>query len=106
MKTKIFLTFLVRRSFSVGVFFLLFTFYLFSQAPQGFNYQAVARDGDNNVLKNTGLDVKIGLHQGSETGTLVWEEIHSVTTNEVRREHKGYRDRQDRQVRRARQEPD
>jgi hypothetical protein len=74
MKTKIFtsitllsrwknllLTFLVRRSFSVGVFFLLFTFYLFSQAPQGFNYQAVARDSDNSVLKNTVLDVKIGL---------------------------------------------
>ncbi|MCK4631003.1 MAG: collagen-like protein, partial [Bacteroidales bacterium] len=73
MKTKIFLSF----------YFLLFTFYLFSQAPQGFNYQAVARDGDNNVLKNTGLDVKIGLRQGSETGTLVWEEIHTVTTSDL-----------------------
>ena len=71
MKTKTFLTFLVRRSFSVGVFFLLFTFYLFSQAPQGFNYQAVARDGDNAILANAALDVKIGLLQGSETGLLV-----------------------------------
>ncbi|MCD6566247.1 MAG: collagen-like protein [Bacteroidales bacterium] len=77
------LTFIVRPSFSVGVFFLLSTFYLFSQAPQGFNYQAVARDGDNSVLKNTALDVKIGLLQDSETGTLVWEEIHSVTTTDL-----------------------
>ncbi|MCK4699389.1 MAG: hypothetical protein KAT38_03620, partial [Bacteroidales bacterium] len=69
--------FLVRRSFSVGVFFFLFSFYLFPQSPQGFNYQAVARDSDNSVLKNATLYVKIGLLQGSETNTLIWEEIHS-----------------------------
>ena len=56
---------------------------VFAQAPQGFNYQAVARDGDNAVMANAALDVKIGLLQGSETGTLVWEEIHSVTTNDL-----------------------
>ena len=71
-KMKVSLTFLVRRSFSVGVFFLLFTFYLFPQSPQGFNYQAVARDGDNAILASTDLDVKIGLLQGSETGSLIW----------------------------------
>ena len=90
---NLFLTIFVRRSFldrlsfskvgSVGVFYLLLTTYLFSQAPQGFNYQAVARDGDNSVLINTNLEVKIGLLQGSETGTLVWEEIHTVTTNDL-----------------------
>ena len=69
---------------SLTFIFLLFTFYFsYSQAPQGFNYQAVARDGDNAVLANTTLDVKIGLIQGSETGTLIWEEIHSVTTNDL-----------------------
>ena len=74
--------FFVRRSFSVGVFLLPFAF-AFAQAPQGFNYQAVARDGDNAVLVNANLDVKIGLFQGSETGTLIWEEIHSVTTSDL-----------------------
>ena len=73
MKTKIFLT----------IAFCLLPFALFSQAPQGFNYQAVARAGDNAILANTTLDVKIGLLQGNATGTLVWEETHSVTTNDL-----------------------
>jgi len=55
---------------------------LFAQAPQGFNYQAVARDGSGNILSESGLDVRIGLLAGSETGTLVWEEEHTVATNE------------------------
>jgi hypothetical protein len=69
--------------FFTFIFFLLSFIFSYSQAPQGFNYQAVARDGDNNILANTALVVKIGLLQGSETGTLVWEEIHSVTTNDL-----------------------
>jgi len=82
MKTKLILTSLVRRSFSVGVFFLLFTFYLFSQAPESFNYQAVARDNTGQVLQSQQLNIKIGIFSGSAEGTLQWEEIHDVTTNE------------------------
>lgn len=72
----------------LSFFILLFTVHcslitLQAQAPQGFNYQAVARDGDNNVLKNAALGVKIGFLQGSEPGTLIWEETHSVTTNDL-----------------------
>jgi len=55
---------------------------LFSQAPQGFNYQAVARDTDGSLLASETIDVKIGIRSGNETGPLVWEETHSVTTNE------------------------
>ncbi|MCH7658409.1 MAG: tail fiber domain-containing protein [Bacteroidetes bacterium] len=69
-------------AFHVACFCLL-PFALFSQAPQGFNYQAVARDGDNTILANTAIDIKIGLLQGSESGTLIWEEIHLVTTNDM-----------------------
>ena len=57
-------------------------FTLFAQAPQGFNYQAVARDTDGSLLASENIDVKIGIRAGSETGTLVWEETHAVTTNE------------------------
>ncbi len=70
-------------AFHVASFCLLPFAFSYSQAPQGFNYQAVARDGNNAVLANTALEVKIGLLQGSETGTLVWEEIHLVTTNDM-----------------------
>ena len=62
--------------------FCLLPFALFSQAPQGFNYQAVARDNTGQVLKSQALDVKIGILSGSATDTLLWEEIHNVTTNE------------------------
>jgi len=55
---------------------------LFPQAPQGFNYQAVARDTDGSLLATQTIDVKIGIRAGSESGTLVWEETHTVTTNE------------------------
>ncbi len=87
MKTKLFIPVTLNpvwKNLLLTFYFLLFTFYFtYSQAPQGFNYQAVARDGDNAILANTTLDVKIGLLQGSETGTLVWEEIHSVTTSDL-----------------------
>jgi len=55
---------------------------LLSQAPQGFNYQAVARDTDGSLLASETIDVKIGIRSGNETGPLVWEETHSVITNE------------------------
>jgi len=54
---------------------------LFSQAPQGFNYQAVARDDGGELLASQAIEVKIGIRAGSESGTLVWEETHTVTTN-------------------------
>ena len=73
----------MKKVIPVIVSIVICCFYTVAQAPQGFNYQAVARDGDNAVLANTALDIKIGLFQGSETGTLVWEEIHSVTTNDL-----------------------
>lgn len=55
---------------------------LSSQVPQGFNYQAIARDGANKVLANKLLPVRITI-QTSLTGVIViWEETHSVTTND------------------------
>ena len=50
-----------------------------AQAPQQFNYQAVARDASGDLLKNTTLTVQIGLLQNS---TVVWQEEHSKTTND------------------------
>ena len=70
--------------------FLLLSFAVFSgiaQVPQGFNYQAVARDGSGNPITNTTLQVKIAIlsdttgFYANGTGTYIWEEQHSVTTN-------------------------
>lgn len=52
-----------------------------AQSPDMFNYQAVARDDQGNVLSNQDVGIKISILQGSATGTVVYAEEHSKTTN-------------------------
>jgi len=53
-----------------------------SQIPQGFNYQAIARDGGGAILANTPLQVMFYVQSLQTGGTLYWKEWHSsVTTN-------------------------
>jgi len=53
-----------------------------SQVPQGFNYQAVARDGSENILQNTDLQVMLYIQSSSTGGTVFWKELHSpIKTN-------------------------
>jgi hypothetical protein len=54
-----------------------------AQAPQSFNYQAVARDASGAVLGNQAVSFRISLLQGSATGTSSYTETHSVTTNQL-----------------------
>jgi hypothetical protein len=53
-----------------------------AQSPDMFNYQAVARDDQGNVLSNQDVGIKISILQGSANGTVVYEEEHSKTTND------------------------
>ncbi|HNW97448.1 MAG TPA: tail fiber domain-containing protein [Bacteroidales bacterium] len=69
-------------TFLVTLILLLFTVSLWAQAPQAFNYQAVARDGSGSLLINKTISIKIFIHQGSSTGTIVYSETHSPTTNQ------------------------
>jgi len=54
-----------------------------SQTPQGFNYQAVARDASENTIVNTPLPVRITIQTDSVGGTILWQELHPdvVTTS-------------------------
>ncbi|MGZ4057082.1 MAG: tail fiber domain-containing protein [Bacteroidia bacterium] len=78
------------KKITTGTFQILFTILIFmnanlifaQSAPQGFNYQAIARDASNIELNNQLVGIKIGIYSGSATGTLEWEETHSVTTNQ------------------------
>jgi hypothetical protein len=54
----------------------------FAQVPQGFNYQAVARNSAGTLLQNKALGVKLSVHQGSATGTVVYSERQTPTTNQ------------------------
>jgi len=52
-----------------------------AQSPQAFNYQALVRNGSGIALANQLVNFKIGLLQGSASGFAVYEESHSVTTD-------------------------
>ncbi len=53
-----------------------------AQVPQSFNYQAAARDAGSSLILNQQIGIKIIIHQGSATGTVVYSETHIVTTNQ------------------------
>ena len=54
---------------------------LYAQVPQAFKYQAVARDNSGNVVSNSTIGFRISLLQGSPSGTNVYSETHTVSSN-------------------------
>jgi len=62
---------------------LSFVWYLLSsQVPQGFTYQAIARNNSNNPIANTSLPVTLTIQSDSLGGIIFWKELHpSVQTN-------------------------
>ena len=60
---------------------LLFCSTLLAQAPQLMSYQAVVRNGNNQLLSNAPVGMRISVLQGSANGNVVYSETHSVTTN-------------------------
>jgi hypothetical protein len=91
MKTKSSLSnlFGLKRTFgsNVSTIFILMTFFILrplpsalSQIPQGFNYQAIARDGDGNLITSS-FSIKVEI-QNLAADTIFWIEEHNVTPNE------------------------
>lgn len=64
-------------------FFVLFLIssLIYSQSPQGINYQAVVRDADGILYENQNITVIFKLIV-LETGNISWEESHQVQTND------------------------
>jgi hypothetical protein len=60
---------------------LLIVANLLAQAPQSFKYQAVLRDGSGNIKVNTSASIGISILQTSASGTVVYSETQSATTN-------------------------
>ena len=59
----------------------LFTALSFAQAPQKMSYQAVIRNSSNTLVSNAPVGIKVSILQGSTSGTAVFAETHTVTTN-------------------------
>ncbi len=53
----------------------------FAQTPTTFNYQAVLRDASGGILANQQVEIGVAILQGSASGTEVFTETHSVSTN-------------------------
>jgi hypothetical protein len=53
-----------------------------AQAPQGIKYQAVARDAAGTIIASQPVSVRFSVRSGSATGTVVYSETHSATTNQ------------------------
>lgn len=70
MKTKLIFT----------LFFSLSFYLLSSQVPQGFNYQAIARDGGS-VIVSQPILARVTIQTSISGGTAIWQETHSVTTD-------------------------
>ena len=61
--------------------FMLLVVNSFSQSPMNFSYQAIIRDANNNLLKNQSVGMQISILQGSSTGSAVYVETQTVTSN-------------------------
>ena len=71
MKTKIY-------SIVAG---LLLTVSVFAQAPQKMSYQAVIRNSSSALITSTPVGMQISILQGSSSGTAVYVETQTPSTN-------------------------
>ena len=62
---------------------IIATIATFAQAPQGFNYQATVRNSSGALIVNQIVLVKFNVYQNTATGTLVYSENQTVTTDDL-----------------------
>jgi uncharacterized protein (TIGR02145 family) len=60
---------------------LLLTVTLWAQSPEKMSYQAVIRDSGNKLVQNKAVGMKISILKGSESGSVVYTENQTPTTN-------------------------
>jgi uncharacterized protein (TIGR02145 family) len=61
--------------------FTLLTVSLFSQAPALIPYQAIARNAAGEPLASSTINARFTIHDGTATGTSVWQELQTVSTS-------------------------
>src|SRR5688572_16863895 len=60
---------------------LLISNFITAQVPQAINYQAVARTADGVIIPTQNISVRFSILDVSITGTTLYSETHTVTTN-------------------------
>jgi hypothetical protein len=69
------------KNFYTLLLFLLATVSILAQAPEKMSYQAVLRDASNTLLTNQEVGMQISILQSTITGTAVYIETQTATTN-------------------------
>lgn len=69
------------KKFLFSLFVLINAHFAMAQAPQGFSYQAIARDNTGNPKAKTSVSVKFSILDGSAQGTAVYAENQQTETN-------------------------
>ena len=54
---------------------------VFAQVPNKMSYQAVVRDGSNNLVTSSAVGMQISILQGSASGTAIYVETQTPTSN-------------------------
>jgi hypothetical protein len=69
------------RKFSTSLFVVAVSSAAFAQRPQKMNFQAVIRNTDGDLVKNSKVGIRISILQGSVSGTMVYTETQNTETN-------------------------
>ena len=69
------------KNFLSIIFVSLISTISFGQAPQALNYQAVARTAQGQIIPAQNVNVRFSILDGSITGTSIYQETQSATTN-------------------------
>ena len=59
---------------------LLATLELSAQTPDAFQYQAVVRNTQGDIVKNQSVNIRFSIHKTTATGTVVFTETQTATT--------------------------
>ena len=63
------------------ILLILFPLFGFSQAPQKINFQSILRNTSGEVVANKLVSLKISILSGSISGSSVYSETHTITTD-------------------------
>lgn len=63
--------------------FVICALFATAQAPQKFNYQAVARNSQGAALPNQSVGIRASILDASASGVIQYSETHNVTTNQL-----------------------
>ena len=71
------------KQLKIFLFFTLLGLQGFAQTSNAIPYQAVARNSSGNLLVNQNVRLRFSIHNETASGTIVYQENQSVTTNNL-----------------------